>query len=211
MDGNKRLDLSPVIDHARAAVREQGFKGAPDTEAQGKRRITEFLFERVRHYARTLHELRDDVLEAVLRSVSTGTIDLIDLLLKMKALQAVTARPEFDPLIVGFKRASRIVEKEQWDHKAVNPDLFKDPAEGELHRHVGNSRQDFNKQMAKGCYDKALEALVRLKPSIDTFFNGVMVNAEDAALRNNRLSLLKEVDDLFKSFADFSRIVVQGG
>ena len=211
MDGNKRLDLGPVIDHARAAVREQGFKGAPDTEAQGKCRMTEFLFERVRHYARTLHDLRDDVLEAVLRSVSTGTIDLVDLLLKMKALQTVTARPEFDPLIVGFKRASRIVEKEQWDHKAVDPSLFKDPAEGELHRHVGSSRQDFNEQMAKGCYDKALEALVRLKPSIDTFFNGVMVNAEDAALRNNRLSLLKEVDDLFKSFADFSRIVVQGG
>jgi len=211
MDGNKRLDLSPVIDHARAAVREQGFKGAPDTEAQGKRRMTEFLLERVRHYARTLHDLRDDVLEAVLRSVSTGTIDLIDLLLKMKALQAVTARQEFDPLIVGFKRASRIVEKEQWDQKAVDPSLFKDPAEGELYRHVGSSRQDFNEQMAKGCYDKALEALVRLKPSIDTFFNGVMVNAEDTALRNNRLSLLKEVDDLFKSFADFSRIVVQGG
>jgi len=38
-----------------------------------------------------------------------------------------------------------------------------------------------------------------------------MVNAEDAALRNNRLSLLKDVEDLFKSFADFSRIVVQGG
>jgi len=38
-----------------------------------------------------------------------------------------------------------------------------------------------------------------------------MVNVEDAALRSNRLSLLKDVDDLFKSFADFSRIVVQGG
>jgi glycyl-tRNA synthetase beta chain len=38
-----------------------------------------------------------------------------------------------------------------------------------------------------------------------------MVNAEDPALRNNRLSLLKDVDDFFMSFADFSRIVVQGG
>ena len=120
-------------------------------------------------------------------------------------------KAEFDPLIVGFKRASRIVEKEQWDHKPVDPNLFKDSAERELHRHVGSSRQDFTEQMATGHYDKALEALVRLKPSIDTFFNGVMVNAEDAALRSNRLSLLKEVDDLFKSFADFSRIVVQGG
>jgi glycyl-tRNA synthetase beta chain len=59
-------------------------------------------------------------------------------------------------------------------------------------------------------YEQALNALVRIKPSIDAFFAAVMVNAEDKGLRNNRLSLLKEVDDLFMSFADFSRIVVQG-
>jgi glycyl-tRNA synthetase beta chain len=210
IEGNKRLDLGPVIDHARAAVRDQEFKAAPDAEAQGKRRMTEFLFERVRHYARTLHDLRDDVLDAVLRSASTGTIDLMDLLLKMKALQAVTARPEFDPLIIGFKRASRIVEKEQWDHKALDSALFKEAAETELHRQIERSRQDFALEMHKGHYDKALDALVRLKPPIDAFFNGVMVNAEDSALRSNRLSLLKDVDDLFRSFADFSRIVVQG-
>lgn len=211
MEGNLRLDLAAVIDQASAAVRDQGFKAAPDAEAQGKRRMTEFLFERVRHYARTLHGLRDDVLDAVLRSASTGAIDLVDLLLKMKALQAVTTRPEFDPLIVGFKRASRIVEKEQWHHRPVDPNLFKDVAETELHRQIGSSRKDFDEQMSRGRYDKALDALVRLKPPIDAFFNGVMVNAEEAALRSNRLSLLKDVDDLFKSFADFSRIVVQGG
>jgi glycyl-tRNA synthetase beta chain len=64
--------------------------------------------------------------------------------------------------------------------------------------------------MSKGRYDHALDALVRLKPAIDVFFDGVMVNAEEAALRSNRLSLLKDVDDFFKSFADFSRIMVQG-
>lgn len=211
LEGNKRLDLGLVIDRARAAVGDQGFKAAPDAEAQGKHRVTDFLFERVRHYARTLHGLRDDVLDAVLRSASHTAVDLVDLVLKMKALQAVTARPEFDPLIVGFKRASRIVEKEQWDRKPVDPNLFKDAAETELHRHIESSRKDFDQQMAEGRYDRALDALVRLKPPIDDFFNGVMVNAEDAALRDNRLSLLKDVDDLFKSFADFSRIVVQGG
>jgi glycyl-tRNA synthetase beta chain len=210
LEGQLRLDLGPVIDQARTAVREQGFKSAQDAEAQGKRRIIDFLSERVRHYGRTVHALRDDVMEAVLRSASTSTVDLVDLLLKMKALQAVTARPEFDPLIVGFKRASRIVEKERWDRKPVDPTLFKDPAETELHRHIENNRRDFDQQMATGRYDKALDALVRLKPAIDAFFNGVMVNAEDAVLRSNRLSLLKDVDELFKSFADFSRIVVQG-
>jgi len=211
LEGNLRLNLGAVIDQARAVVREQGFAAAQDTEAQGKRRITEFVFERARHYGRTVHGLRDDVMDAVLRSASTSAVDLVDLLLKMHALQAVTARPEFDPLIVGFKRASRIVEKEQWDRKPVDPSLFKDPAETELYRQAGACREDFDQQMGKGRYDHALDALVRLKPAIDAFFAGVMVNAEEAPLRSNRLSLLKDVDEFFKSFADFSRIVVQGG
>ena len=210
LEESLRLDLGPVIDQARSAVREQGFKAAQDAEAQGKKRIVEFLFERVRHYGRTVHGLRDDVMDAVLRSASTSAVDLVELLLKMKALQAVTARPEFDPLIVGFKRASRIVEKEQWDRKPVDPAQFEDPAETELYRLLEVCRQEFDQQMSLGCYDHALDALVRLKPAIDAFFNSVMVNAENPALRSNRLSLLKNVDDLFKSFADFSKIVVQG-
>ena len=63
----------------------------------------------------------------------------------------------------------------------------------------------------QGDYGRALDALVRLKPVIDAFFAAVMVNAEDPAIRNNRLSLLQEIDDFFNSFADFSQIVVQGG
>lgn len=211
LEGRLRIDMGPLIDQAQGAVRAHGFKAAPETESQGKRRIAEFLFERVRHYGKTLMGLRDDVMEAVLRSASTTAIDLGDLLSKMQALQAVTGRPEFDPLIVGFKRASRIVEKEKWVRAPVDPALFKDAAETELHRQVGECRKEFDRQMVKGQYDGAVDAMVQLKPAIDAFFNGVMVNAEDQALRSNRLSLLKDVEEFFKSFADFSRIVVQGG
>jgi len=49
-----------------------------------------------------------------------------------------------------------------------------------------------------------------MRPAIDGFFEGVMVNADDPALRANRLSLLYAIDQLFLSFADFSQIVVQG-
>jgi glycyl-tRNA synthetase beta chain len=149
-------------------------------------------------------------MEAVLRVDPMTAIDLVDLLARMKALQAVSVRPEFDPLIVGFKRASRIVGKERWERKPVDAALFSDEAETELHTQVGACRKEFDQQMASGRYDRALDALVRLKPAIDDFFSGVMVNAEDAKLRQNRLSLLKDVEEFFRSFADFSRIVVQG-
>jgi len=211
LEKNLRLDLGQYIDHARGLFVGGGIKGTADSEQQGRQRVADFLFERVRHYGRTLHALRDDVMEAVLRAAaSSGPIDLVELLLKMKAMQAVTVKPDFDPLIVGFKRASRIVEKERWDRRPVDPSRFQESAEGELHRRIGVCREEVRREMAQGRYEKALEALVALKPAIDAFFTGVMVNAEDAALRSNRLSLLKDVSECFTSFADFSRIVVQG-
>jgi len=210
LEGGLRLDLHRSIEQARALVVAEGFKGAAESEQQGLRRITDFLFERVRHYGRTVHRLRDDVMDAVLRAPGTA-LDLADLLRRMQALQAVTLKPEFDSLIVGFKRASRIVEKERWSREPVNPALFSHPAETELHRQADACRKEFEAEMAQGRYDRALGHLVRLKPVIDAFFAGVMVNAEDPEVRGNRLSLLKTVDDFFKSFADFSRIMVQGG
>jgi glycyl-tRNA synthetase beta chain len=205
-----RLDLGKYIDNALNLLVDGGIKGTADSAQQGRQRIAEFVFERVRHYGRTVYAFRDDVMDAVLRGASNGGIDLVDLLMKMKAMQAVTAKPDFDPLIVGFKRASRIVDKEQWERQPVDPSRFQDPAEVELHRQIGVCRDDVHRLMAEGRYDKALEALVALKPAIDAFFTRVMVNVEDGALRSNRLSLLEEVNECFRSFADFSRIVVQG-
>jgi glycyl-tRNA synthetase beta chain len=205
-----RLDLGSVIDEALNLVVDSGIKGTADSAQHSRQRIRDFVFERVRHYGRTVHAFRDDVMDAVLRAAATGSFDLVELLLKMKAMQQVTAKPDFDPLIVGFKRASRIVDKEQWERQPVDPSRFQDPAEGELHRQIGVCRGDVQRRMAEGRYDKALEALVALKPAIDDFFTRVMVNVDDTALRSNRLSLLNDVNECFRSFADFSRIVVQG-
>jgi glycyl-tRNA synthetase beta chain len=211
LEGNLRINLERYIDNARNLVIDDGFKGIPDSEQEGRRRMTEFIFERVRHYSRIVHALRDDVIEAVLKSAHDKTLDLVDLVLRMKALESVTSKTEFDPLIVGFKRAHRLVEKEQWDRKPVDEVRFQHPAESALYQAIAEERGKMISAMTRGEYGQALDALVRLKPAIDAFFTAVMVNAEDPAVRSNRLSLLQEVDDCFNSFADFSQIVVQGG
>ena len=208
IEAKLRLDLGYVVERAQTIVAESGFKSAAG--ADGQQRIVEFLFERVRYYGRVKHGLRDDVMDAILVVADHRRFDVQDQLTKMHALQGVASRQEFDPLIVGFKRAHRLVEKEKWNRKQVDVTLFKDSAETELHRQNGLCRKEFDQQMQQEEYQKALDALVRMKPAIDAFFAGVMVNAEDSALRNNRLSLLKDVDESFMSFADFSRIVVQG-
>ena len=211
LESGLRLDLEECIRHARKVVINDGFKGVAGSEQEGSRRIVEFIFERVRHYGRVVHALRDDVIEAVLKPAHDKTLDLVDLVLRMKALESVTTKPEFDPLIVGFKRAHRLVEKEKWDRKPVDRARFEQPAESALHQAIAGEREKMLSAMTDGEYGQALDALVRLKPAIDAFFTAVMVNAEDPAIRSNRLSLLQEVDDFFNSFADFSQIVVQGG
>ena len=210
LEGNLRIDVGSYIDTARNLVIGDGFKGVPDSGQEGRRRMTDFIFERVRHYGRVVHALRDDVIEAVLKPAHDKTLDLVDLVLRMKALTSVTTKPEFDPLIVGFKRAHRLVEKEQWDRKPVDRARFEHPAESALYQATAEEREKMMSAMNRGEYGQALDALVRLKPAIDAFFAAVMVNAEDPAVRSNRLSILQEVDDFFNSFADFSQIVVQG-
>jgi glycyl-tRNA synthetase beta chain len=210
LERNLRMNVGLCIDHARSLVIGDGFKGGSDSEQERRRRITEFIFERVRHYGKVVHTLRDDVIEAVLKQAHDKALDLVDLVLRMKALESVTTKQEFDPLIVGFKRAHRLVEKEQWDRKPVDSARFKDPTESVLHQAISKEREKMKSAMIAGEYGQALDALVRLKPCIDAFFAAVMVNAEDSVIRSNRLSLLKEVDDFFNSFADFSQIVVQG-
>ena len=210
LESGLRLDLDECIRHAKTIVINDGFKGVAGSEQEGSRRIVEFIFERVRHYGRVVHALRDDVIEAVLKPAHDKPLDLVDLVLRMKELESVTTKPEFDPLIVGFKRAHRLVGKEQWDRKPVDKAKFEHPTESALHQAIVEERKKMLSAMNHGEYGQALDALVRLKPAIDAFFAAVMVNAEDPAIRSNRLSLLQEVADFFNSFADFSQIVVQG-
>ena len=212
LEGNLRLvDLETFVKHARTSVIDDGFKGVAGSEQEGYRRIVEFLFERLRHYGRLVHSLRDDVMDAVLKAPQLGIVDLVDLLEKMNALQAITERPEFDPLMIGFKRAHRLVTKEKWEPVPVNPALFQHPSEITLHKAWEENKELVKELLVLGKYSEPLEALVCLKPAIDAFFEAVMVNADDPTIRGNRLSLLKDVDELFMLFADFSQIVIQGG
>jgi glycyl-tRNA synthetase beta chain len=210
LEAKLRIKLVKYINQAINRVSDDGFKNVPGFEQEGLRQITEFVFERVRHYVRIVHGLRDDIIDSVLKSACDMSVDLVDLVQKMKAVQTVTRKPEFDPLLVGFKRAHRLVEKEQWDRQQVETARFQHPSESALHKAVVEERGKMGLALEDGDYNKVLDSLVGLKPVIDDFFAAVMVNAEDTAIRSNRLSLLKEVDDLFMSFADFSQIVVQG-
>jgi glycyl-tRNA synthetase beta chain len=202
------LDLrQAVVELTDEFFKGQGFKGTDPFQ---------FILDRLRYYGRTVHDLRDDVIEAVIKSLRPAAeMNLLDLFARMQALHRIAAQPEFDPLMIGFKRAHRIVEKEDgkdWNSPGtVAPELFQHPCEGALHQTLEQASQVVPGALARRDYGAVLEALIRMKPAIDAFFLGVMVNTEEQGLRRNRLSLLYAIDQLFLRFADFSQIQVQEG
>ena len=190
---------------------------AEQLEANGTGRIIrrpfnplKFLEERLRYYGRTVPGYREDVMESVLARDDAAECDLRDLFLRMDALQAITSQQDFESLIVGFKRAHRIVEKEGWTARTVEVALLTHPTERALHQAVDTAKRAVGQSLDAHDYNGALKHLIGLKSPIDQFFDGVLVNAPEPEVRANRLSLLRQVDDLFSAFGDLSQIQVQG-
>lgn len=204
IEGHLRVNLLELEAQAKRLIQQDGFKATSDASALA------FIADRLRFYVKTTHRFRDDVIEAVLKTAHRHAFDPLDLLARMQALQQITTRHEFDPLIVGFKRAHRLIEKEQWERRKIDVSLFQHPAEHKLYNALVESRNGSLTQLTKGDYRAMLDTLVGMKAPVDAFFDGVMVNVQDQALRANRLSLLYEIDQLFLGFADFSQIIVQG-
>jgi glycyl-tRNA synthetase beta chain len=211
LEGTLRMNLGQTVHHAAAFVADDGFPAPSGSASDNQTRVVEFLFERLRYYGRTVYGFRDDVMDAVLASYRAGGLcDLRDLVARMKALQTLAAAPDFEPLMIGFRRAHRIVQKEQWTAGAVDPSRFQHDSETRLYAALEEAKGTLPPLLDAGDYDKALERLVAMKPAIDEFFVNVMVNADDRLLRANRLSLLYAVDHLFGLYADFSHIQAKG-
>jgi glycyl-tRNA synthetase beta chain len=92
------------------------------------------------------------------------------------------------------------------DTRQANPELFESSAERELYSAVRAAATKVQTQKRAGKYQEALEAIAGLRKVVDQFFDGVMVMAENEAVRNNRLALLAELLREFTTVADFSEL-----
>ncbi len=148
--------------------------------------------------------LPKDIIAAV-TSVSAERIP--DVENRAAALQKLKAQAGFDPLAAAFKRVENILKKA--DHEkdtAVDPDLFAHASEGALHTASQSVASQVKELMAQGKLDSALSVIATLRGPVDTFFDDVMVMADDAAVRTNRLALLASISAIFGQIADFSQI-----
>ncbi len=200
VEGGLPVNLRWAAEHTFGLLRDQGI--AVDDKALAE--LQRFLGERLRHYCQDVTKLRGDVVEAVLSTWQYGEFDPRDLVARARALHAFAGRPEFQTLVMAFKRAENITKAHEAD--GVDPSLFQDAAETGLYASLQAAEHVMPGLIESRTYEDAFDALVALKAPIDTFFVGVMVMVEEAPIRGNRLALLVRVRNLFRQYADFSKI-----
>jgi glycyl-tRNA synthetase beta chain len=141
-------------------------------------------------------------------AVTSVSIDNVpDVRERVKALEEMKNKPDFQPLAVAFKRAVNILKKaDDFQKKEVDPSLFEESCESSLYDAYRDVGLKVRNHLFKGSFDKALIEISSLRDFVDSFFDGVMVMADNPDIRNNRLAILSGIAGLFEDIADFSRI-----
>lgn len=203
----KAISLLPEIPAPPAAP---GKKAKPDkslSPEEARARILAFFRDRLAHLLTEAGHAKDTA-AAVL---AAGADDVPWVFLRAAGLSELRKRPDYEAVAVTFKRVSNIIrqaeEKELLTKLApVDEALFEEDCERTLLEGLARSRDKVDGLIRERDARSAILAAAELRPAVDAFFDGVMVMAEDEKVRNNRLSLLKEIHDLFASLADFSKV-----
>ena len=168
--------------------------------------IVDFLTDRARYIFREKEAYAYDEVAAVFRS---GSDDVVDAQKRLAALKAVRKSKNFEPLAISFKRVRRILEKANLttgSQPQVRTELFENDAERELYRAMREAAAKVQASKRSGKYQDALDTIAGLRKPLDQFFVDVMVMAENAAVRANRLALLSDLLKEFTTVADFSEM-----
>ena len=132
---------------------------------------------------------------------------LCDVPKRLAAVRAFAALPEAAALAAANKRISNILKKAQDVDPHVSEVLLREPAEIALYAAMKDVAPKAKEQFEAGDYTASLQTLAALRASVDAFFDGVMVNAEELDLRLNRQGLLKSLHDVMNRVADLSKLV----
>lgn len=194
----KRLPLSLTHLLADAVSVFSGNANFKDPSAD----VISFFYDRLRGQLRDKGFSQNEV-EAV---VAQSPDHLDNIVERLQAVQAFAALPESASLAAANKRITNILKKAEGTPGAVTVTLLQEAAEQGLHKAMADVKPLVDAAYGKGDFTGALKTLAALRSEVDTFFNDVMVNAEDLALRNNRLALLAELHGMLNQVADISKL-----
>jgi glycyl-tRNA synthetase beta chain len=152
---------------------------------------------------------RHDLVDAVF--ALEGQDDLLIVVRRVEALGKFLDTDDGKNLLAGAKRAANILRiEEKKDGRtydgAPDPALYNLAEEKTLAKAIGQAKAEASAAVAKEDFGGAMSAMAKLRPAVDAFFDKVMVNDDDAKVRENRLKLLNEIRAATRTVADFSKI-----
>ncbi|CDX12962.1 glycine tRNA synthetase, beta subunit [Mesorhizobium plurifarium] len=193
-----RLALTSIFAKAFA-----NFVGGADQSSD----LLAFFHDRLKVYLRD-QGARHDLIDAVITPQSD---DLLQIVRRVEALGSLLDTEEGKNLLAGTKRAANILAAEEKKKtlvaEAVQPALFREEAEKKLNAAVNQAEKEAGQAIQNEDFSAAMLALSVLREPVDSFFEGVLVNDEDQAVRANRLALLARIRTATDQVADFSKIV----
>lgn len=148
-------------------------------------------------------DIRYDVVDAVFVTVD----DIYGVFLRAQAVNEAV-KQDMEKTIQAFVRTGNIARKAEDVQAAVEAGLLAEQVEKDLYKAYEDAASKVEKEVAAQDYAGAIATLSQLAAPIDAFFDGVMVMDKDEKIKNNRLGLLKLVDNLICQVADFSKIVL---
>jgi glycyl-tRNA synthetase beta chain len=168
--------------------------------------LRSFLLDRLKVYLRDSGK-RHDIVEAV---ITPESCNLLAIVRRVEALSSLLDTEAGKNLVAGTKRAANILAAEEKKGTAVadavDPALFRLPAETTLFDAVNHAESKAGEAIGAQDFSAAMTALSALREPVDSFFEDVLVNDEDAEVRANRLALLRRIRAATGQVADFSKI-----
>lgn len=201
--GVLRIILESRFDLDLGELVAQAVKLQPVQQAGCAEEVLSYILERLRaHYQEA--GVASEIFDAVL---ATGSRRPLDFDARVNAVAAFRSLPEAESLAAANKRIANILKKSAAEAAtSVDVSLLQVDAERALHAALEAVSAGVEADLGSRRYNAALTTLAGLRPAIDAFFNDVMVNDPDPALRANRLALVGRVRELFSGVADLSRL-----
>ncbi|MBK9359865.1 MAG: glycine--tRNA ligase subunit beta [Rubrivivax sp.] len=185
------------------ALVSAAFHAFPAGHGQAQAEVLHFLDDRLVGYLRERGYSAREV-DAVV-ALRPDTWDRLPQ--RLAAVRAFVALPEAEALAAANKRVGNILKKSEGSAEApLNPALLREPAEQALAAALADAGPQADAAFARGDYTASLQRLAALRTPVDAFFDDVMVNAEDPALRANRLALLRALHAAMNRVADLARL-----
>ena len=205
IENNKEFKIIDLINYSLLLYKGQGFKLINDSTQKD---LTSFLMERLKFYMKEKN-IRSDIIEAGLNSFGIDKITKI--YKKSISLNKVINKEIGINIITSYKRASNILEHELKNielelNNLCDPILFNNEYEKNLYKKIYELRKYFEGINKDENYDLTLSNLASSKAVIFEFFDKVIVNDEDKAIKKNRLELLQMLCKTFDNYINFRNI-----